>query len=67
MSIQPLAAPGTEPDEHDLSPTSPVVSPAEDSDVNTSPHIVDGPEPKPGLDGTPVRCMCPVRFPERVC
>ncbi len=43
------------PDEAELSPSEHHLSPAEDSDVLLSP-TVEGPEPRPGLDGTPVRC-----------
>lgn len=66
MSISPLPTPDTEPDEHELSPTSPVVSPAEESDANLTPHI-EGPEPKPGLDGKPVRCACAFSSLQVVC
>ncbi|KAI0079487.1 PSS-domain-containing protein [Panus rudis PR-1116 ss-1] len=45
-----------EHDEHaELSPSSPVTSPAEESDVAPIADPLDGPEPKPGLDGTPVK------------
>ena len=66
MSNQPLPTPDTEPDEHELSPTSPVVSPAEDSDANLTPHV-EGPEPKPGLDGKPVRCAYAPRGLQGIC
>lgn len=44
------------PDEAELSQTSPVVSPGEESDVLYTPSLAEEPEPKPGLDGKPVRC-----------
>jgi hypothetical protein len=49
-----IPAPTTTPE---LDPaTLSAMSPAEESDVLLSPVYVEGEEPKPGLDGTPVRC-----------